>query len=261
MNGEGGSESGSGMGSGRKNGMVIGSVHTSLLPLLAGGEDALPDTGGVVSREVEGCVGGEGSVLGAVSGVYVKWLIPPESSPSPPLPSSSPGEVALPQNYTFSTLQAQELPRVVASTHIPRTEKTLAELGNICVRDTQGRLVSWGFLGVDGSLSSLYTEEGARGKGLGKAVARALVRGLEKGGDGGKDEEVREEKREEGGGVEELRMGFRGVGNGEGWVHSDIDPENKESAAVARAVGGRVGWECRWISVDLGRVRDVVLKM
>ena len=213
--------------------MVVGSVHTCLLPLLAGEEAWAETTGGVVATEVGG---GEEleegpSVLASVSRPYAKWVIPPS-----PLPSQT-GHVALPAGYEFSTLKRKELARVVASTCIPRTEKTLAELGNVCVRDAGGRLVSWGFLGVDGSLSSLYTEEGFRGMGLAKAVARALFERLA------------------GGGGEGLTMGFRSLGNGKGWVHSDIAIENKESAAVARAIGGKVGWECRWVSVDLRRMR------
>ena len=63
-------------------------------------------------------------------------------------------------------------------------------------------------------------------------------------------------------------MGFATVqgdkdGDGEeeeegGWAHSDVAVENRESAGVARAVGGREGWVVRWCHVDLGRVRAVV---
>lgn len=109
-------------------------------------------------------------------------------------------------------------------------------------------MVSWGFVGVDGSLSSLHTREGERGRGLARGVARRLCMAL-RGRDGGGDGE------EEGRGE---RMGFRGIGEGEGWVHADVQVGNEGSGAVMRAVGGREGWEERWVGVDLGRVVEVV---
>lgn len=231
--------------------LIIGSVHSSLLPLLAGNEPLPASTSGAISRQRSPCTQRSGtSVLGGVSGAYIKWLIPPSASVAG---SSGAREAkgSLPPGYRFSEVKREELARVVASTAIPRTEATLAVLGGVCVRDAEGRVVSWGFLGVDGSLSSLFTEAGFRGQGLAKAVAGALVEGL--GGERGLGEEAP--------GGEELKMGYRCIRDGEGWAHSDINAENKESAAVARAIGGRVGWECRWISVDLGKVKDVVSRL
>lgn len=102
--------------------------------------------------------------------------------------------------------------------------------------------MSWGFVGVDGSLSSLYTREGERGRGLARGVARRLCMALGGGGEEGEGE----------------GMGFRGMGEGEGWVHADVQVGNEGSGAVMRAVGGREGWEERWVGVDLGRVVEVV---
>lgn len=216
-------------------------MHSALLPLLAG-DEPLPEAGGVVSRQPGSrCRKGDGSsVLSGVTSGYVKWVIPPSVS------NRRKQECRVPQGYTFGKIEREELERVVSSTSIPRTEATLASLGNVCIRNDEGTVVSWGFLGVDRSLSSLYTEEGHRGKGLAKAVARRLV------------EQVGAEC---GQGEEGMKMGYRGIRDGEGWVHSDIDIGNKESAAVARAIGGREGWECRWISVDLERVREVVSQL
>lgn len=227
--------------------LIIGSVHISLLPLLAGNEP-FPASSSVISRQrARGTRNGGASVLGGVSGAYTKWIVPPSVSVSDPVSTTGPagGEAKgnLPPGCSFSGIQREELARVVASTKIPRSEATLARLGGVCVRDAGGRVVGWGFLGVDGSLSSLFTEEGYRGQGLAKAVAGALVEGL-----GGMGERP-------------VKMGYRGIGDGEGWAHSDIDADNKGSAAVARAIGGRVGWECRWISVDLGKVKDVVSRL
>lgn len=116
--------------------------------------------------------------------------------------------------------------------------------------------MSWGFVGVDGSLSSLWTREGVRGKGLGRGVAGMLCGALRgEGGEGGEGGGGGMVGREEIGGE---RMGFRGIGKGEGWVHADVQVGNQGSEGVMRAVGGREGWEERWVGVDLGRVVEVV---
>lgn len=140
-------------------------------------------------------------------------------------------------------------------TAIPKTEATLAELGNVGIRyasrgsshegDDEGeaergdQLIAWAFMGVDGSLTSLHVEPAHRGKGLAKAVGGMLLRGLA--GDPG-------------------AMGFAPVGEGDvvGMAHSDVAVGNVESAGVAKGLGGREGWRVRWVSVDLGRVEGAV---
>jgi len=99
-----------------------------------------------------------------------------------------------------------------------------------------GRLVAWGFVGVDGCLSTLHVEAAERGKGLGKAVAGRLVGmvGDSKGEGGG-----------EGGG---------GGEDGRGWVSGDVAVGNEGSEGVMRGVGGKRGWTVRWVAVDLERL-------
>lgn len=59
-------------------------------------------------------------------------------------------------------------------------------------------------------------------------------------------------------------MGFRAVegagegGDWEGMVHSDVAVGNAESVGVAVGLGGREGWEVRWVSVELGRAEGAV---
>lgn len=116
-------------------------------------------------------------------------------------------------------------------------------------KEENGQLIAWAFLGADGSLTSLYTEPAHRGKGLAKAVGRALMRGMVEGeGEGGMG--FRTVEGEGGGGG--------GGGDWEGMVHSDVAVGNKESVGVAVGLGGREGWEVRWVSVELGRVEGVV---
>lgn len=136
----------------------------------------------------------------------------------------------------------------MSRTDIPKTEATLARLGSVGVRysgsgfemqEGEGELIAWAYIGVDGSLSSLHVEPEHRGKGLAKAACRKLFRDL---------------------GVDPRGMGFLEVEGDamEGWAHSDVALENKESAGVARGLGGREGWRVRWVSVDLERVEGAV---
>ena len=193
------------------------------------------------------------------------------------------GGERLAEGYYFDEPAENELELVTSRTAIPHQVATMAILGSAGVRwrgpvsigdgprvtmdgvaeadgdengqseseREGGRLVAWVFLGLDGSLKSLHVEREHRGKGLAKAVCRQIFtklgqkegggmgfRGLEGTGDG-----------EEGGG--------RGMGEWEGWVHSDVAETNKESAGVARALGGRSGWGVRWVGVDLGVVGEV----
>ncbi len=66
------------------------------------------------------------------------------------------------------------------------------------------------------------------------------------------------------GGEGGMGMGFRTVGgegeggDWEGMVHSDVAVGNAESVGVAVGLGGREGWEVRWVSVELGRVEGAV---
>ncbi|KAF2835539.1 hypothetical protein M501DRAFT_941887, partial [Patellaria atrata CBS 101060] len=85
--------------------------------------------------------------------------------------------------------------------------------------------VAWAFLGLDGSLSTLFVEPGFRGRGLGKWVAGRVLGGL-------------------------------GAFTAEGrrWCHADVLVGNEEGEGVVRALGGREGWVVYWVRVDLGEV-------
>ena len=97
----------------------------------------------------------------------------------------------------------------------------------------------------------MHVEPEHRGKGLAKAVAKRLFGKL--GVDRGEVGFRAVEGEKDGGGCGD------GDGGGDGgWAHSDVAVENRESAGVARAVGGRQGWVVRWCHVDLGRVRGLV---
>ena len=215
--------------------LVVGGVHAATLALLTEGERE-PVRRAVVSAGPEEVRGGGGGVVGVVSVPYVKWVLEPEVTgallASSSSSSSSAGEGKggsllrlLPEGYCFGTLRREELGRVVASTEIPRREATMGAMRNVCVRkvplggagdeEGEGKVVAWGFLGLDGSLTSLFCEAEERGRGFAKAIARRLF------------------------------------GEEGGWGHSDVSIGNEASEGVMRGLGGRKGWEVFWIRVDL----------
>ncbi len=227
--------------------IIIGSFASTLLPLL-GPTALVPQP--VVPRKLLDLPDSNDSLLTGLSVPYTKWLI------APPPPSQVP--TALPPGYTFATLRRKELALTMSRTDIPKTEETLAQLGSLAIRynpsaaattspeDGQGELIAWAFIGVDGSLSSLHVEPAHRGKGLAKAVSKRLFAELA---------------------ADPMKMGFRPVGSGDngggedgslGWAESNVAVENRESAGVARGLGGKEGWEVRWVGVNLDRVEGAV---
>jgi len=147
----------------------------------------------------------------------------------------------LPEGLRWGVLsREEEYEGVRGRTEIPRFGETMRELCSVAVfplatepgLGEEGKMpVAWALVGLDGSLTSLFVEEGFRGQGLGKMVAvRVWERGM---------------------GVFEEE----GMDGGEGWlVSSDVSPENEESTGVCRSLGGERGWEVYWVRVDLSRL-------
>jgi len=235
--------------------LILGSLHSALVPLLAGPPRHTLTPRAVIARSPDSDVAdaaGGGAVLSQISIEYGKWLIRTTTAAVVP-----PEKAKLPRGYVFAALEAEDLCVVVARTEIPKTVETLARLRGVGVREVagegggggggdgdgdgdgdgggEGRLVAWGFVGVDGCLSTLHVEPGERGRGLGKAVAGRLV-GM-----------VGESKGEGGG-------GGGGGEDGRGWVSGDVAVGNEGSEGVMRGVGGKRVWTVRWVAVDLERL-------
>lgn len=213
----------------------MGSLNEKLLGLIGGEEQVrrlVPRD--VVSRNPkrEDDDGGDkgGGVRGVVNSIsvpYCKWLIGPPSDRGIREHEGEGGgrrsrenedddTSGLPPGYAFGKLNASgtgdELRLTMSRSAIPRTEKTLAELGNRCVRhripistspspsrtpdphttphsnpapprhnntnnkdDQAPPPIAWAYLGVDGSLTSLHVEPLHRNLGLAKAVTRRLL--------------------------------------------------------------------------------------
>lgn len=240
--------------------LILGSLHSGLVPLLSA--QTLTPRAVIARRQCsdDGNDGKEGGrVLAQISIEYAKWLIPTPAPTTTTTATTATATMAprvyprvvptLPHGYAFSPLEVEELGLVVRRTAIPKRVRTLGGLAGVGVRRRgkggrrvvdgdgdggdggDGGLVAWGFIGVDGSLSTLHVEAEERGVGLGKAVAGWLV-------------------------------GMVGVGEGEdgsggGWVSGDVAVGNEASEGVMRAVGGKRGWMVRWVAVDLGKVVSI----
>ena len=190
-----------------------------------------------------------------------------------------------------------EFRTVISASEIPREERTLSLLPCVALRrrrgrgwgktsvgdqemegegggDVGGELVAWAFLGVDGSLTSLYTAPGYRGKGLGKAVAGRLFssllpsplsspsspsplspEALHDNHNPNTNASAYKAKSTPTVTAHEpppLKRSFHPLTPGSEWTHSDVAVENKGSIGVARGLGGEEGWECYWCWVDVG---------
>ncbi|PMD65102.1 uncharacterized protein K444DRAFT_520606, partial [Hyaloscypha bicolor E] len=141
--------------------------------------------------------------------------------------SSSSERRALPGGYTVARVPEDHLEIVIATSTIPRQASTLLLLPSVGLLNEEGRLVAWGYIGIDGSFATLYVLPDHRGKGLASFVAVELLSRLERG--------------------EFQDLGFDG---NSGWTHSDVKVGNRESKGVMKSVGGSVGWESNYIWID-----------
>jgi hypothetical protein len=91
----------------------------------------------------------------------------------------------------------------------------------------EGKIVAWGYLGIDGSLATLYVLPEYRGKGLATQVAVELLSQLENGGFSD--------------------LGYAGKS---GYVHSDVKVGNVGSEGVMKSIGGKVEWTSSYLHLD-----------
>jgi len=161
-------------------------------------------------------------------------LLPPNANhtfvfPLATLPPAKP----LPPNLRWGKLSPDHFPLVRSRTEIARQDYTLARLPNLAIFpkdqvDSDAAPVAWGFVGLDGSLTTLHTEKEYRRLGLGMMLSAKLFR-------------------------EEMGRFFDGEGE-ERLAHGNVLVGNEASAGMCRNLGGEdVGRVC-WVCVDLGRV-------
>lgn len=128
--------------------------------------------------------------------------------------------------FSIGTVPEAQLDMVLATSSIKRQPSTLLILPNVGILDAGGKLVAWGYIGIDSSFATLYVVPDHRGKGLASVVARELLGKLARGGF--------------------AHMGYAGAS---GWVHADVARGNGGSEGVMRAVGGTTAWESEYVHV------------
>lgn len=89
------------------------------------------------------------------------WLVKTSDLSSLPKTKKS-----LPEGYTVTRVPDEQLDIVISTSSIPRQPSTYKILPSIGVLDTTGKLVAWGYIGIDGSFATLYVLPDFRGKGL-----------------------------------------------------------------------------------------------
>lgn len=148
--------------------------------------------------------------------------------PTSPL-SSAPQESQskLPPGFTLSRVPEEQLDIVLSTSEIKRQPSTYLVLPSVGVLNESGKLVAWGYIGIDGSLATLYVLPEYRGRGLATRVAMELLGRLARG--------------------EYADLGYAGSS---GWVHADVKMGNEGSEGVMRALGGEVWWVSSYLWVD-----------
>lgn len=155
-------------------------------------------------------------------------------------------EIALPEGFAFARVRESDLDIVISTSSIPRQKTTMLELPNIAIfaspsassshalsgtnsslPGSEPEIVAWAYIGVDGSLATLYVQPTYRKRGFATAVAKELLRRLGRG--------------------EFKDLGFNGDG---GWVHSDVKVGNLGSEGVMRSIGAQVTWTSVYCRID-----------
>ncbi|CAG8977414.1 hypothetical protein HYALB_00007044 [Hymenoscyphus albidus] len=164
------------------------------------------------------------------------YTIPTTTNPDPgsensPLHSLEKKTNTLPPGFTLSLIPTSHLPLIISTSSIPRQAETLKQQANACILNTEGEPVAWVYLGLDGSLATLYVVPEYRSRGLATIVARELLKRLEEGG------------------FEDL-----GIRGSSGWVHAEAKDGNVESETVMRRLGGCVAAETAYLSLDSEKI-------
>lgn len=179
---------------------------------------------------------------------YSTWLIRVENL-------KAGDEVDLPEGMRWDVLRGKDTALVKSRTTIPKREyvtfhrewgplrgremlmgdsDTMLMVPSTVIRRQDGTPVAWGYLGVDGSVSTLHVEVSTAGRrwgddpGLtclqepyrGRGLAKALTGRL-------------------------LRTRLQELGD-DGWCSTDISTTNSQSQGVFRSIGGKPAWTVSW---------------
>jgi GNAT superfamily N-acetyltransferase len=135
---------------------------------------------------------------------------------------------ALPAGLKWGELQREHFELVRSRTAIPRQDRTLAVLANLGIFHEKDEPVSWAFVGLDSSLTTLHVEPEYRGQGLAKAITTKLFR-------------------------EKMDLFWEDGHSRQ--AHGYVIDGNKESEGMCRSLGGSSRWQVYWLRVDLQLVQ------
>jgi len=102
-------------------------------------------------------------------------------------------------------------------------------LPSVAVRLADDTLGAWGFIALDGTLSTLHCEEPYRGRGIAKAVATRALR--------------------------DFASRFDGGG---GWCAADVSVGNVQSQGLCRRLGGKLAWKISWTIIDFDSLGEPI---
>lgn len=142
-------------------------------------------------------------------------------------PSSPAEQENIPTGWRTSKVPEDNLDIVIENSSIKRHKDTLKQLESRCLINEKGEMVAWAFVGIDGSLCSMFVVEEFRGRGLARIVARVLLRAYYKG-------------QKEG---------------GSGWVHAEVGEGNVASECVMKALGAVKSFRTGYAGIDVSTMR------
>jgi GNAT superfamily N-acetyltransferase len=163
----------------------------------------------VVAREVQGMYGDKVEYVSW----WKTWILSIDK-----IEDSDSGNDGVQGGFEVARVPEQDIGKVIETSSIPRQAETLARQANICLISPEKEMVAWAYLGVCGSLATLYVIPEYRGRGLAKTVARVLLKRVREGGYRDLGVEARE------------------------WVHAEVGEGNAGSEGVMRSLGAEVGW-------------------
>nr|XP_036574960.1 uncharacterized protein CTRU02_15096 [Colletotrichum truncatum]KAF6781456.1 hypothetical protein CTRU02_15096 [Colletotrichum truncatum] len=125
-------------------------------------------------------------------------------------------ELELPQGLVWRKGTLGDCEIVKSKTNIPRSVKLLTTLKSMFIKLEDGTPVAWGFLGPDGSFSSVHCEESFRRRGLARKVGAKLMR--------------------------EMTSAY----GDDNYSSADVTPCNTSSQAMCKSLNGKVEWSSQW---------------
>lgn len=241
---------------------LIGSMHTALYALLM--------RSGVYAHARENTDAAAGAVADPLPGLrihrfdyppYYKYFFrrdvfdPETRKGQGESEGGSESDLSLPSGYRFHDRQGRtgvldcHLDLVQSRTHIPRSRTQLSSMPGVAIYydgDGDGQSankseeeetpIAWGFLGLDGALSTLHVEPAHRGKGLALPLCRQIMRcGMASGVFGAEGLPISDMDKEK-------------VG---GWVHTEVAQYNRASRRVMEKIGGVVLATVIWMVVEV----------